>query len=468
MRCRAMRVASARTCCVAAPRLRAQIRACALSATPRCAPLACRVAPTRRAHGGRRPVRVVAIGFGVEGVSNSRVEKRAEALLRAASSLLVFQSALSGEAAQAFLKTLAALRAGRDGGLPALQAYGAFFSKLAAAETTWVDTLLDGVISSSNAFSQAAAKGEQPSAALRAAAASDLEALQQLCVAETTLAAWVRDAADADSDEADGERWLAASAALSKAAAGSSDGAAASAELEAQLRAPGGAAAPRVGPPLTAAQKGAWRDRIGSRSRWRDGVGELAELYRTHGAGLAVDNAVLTWRDGALAAGSAPSPWRPSVDSGMLGEELPSILLAHMSGKAGDNCNGSTIRVWGDAAMASAVAFAAAKAANCRAVALPRSEMKSLAALCEALRAQPRTPFVIVTETLALVPFGEAYLALYATVQHGALPPNVMLLATSRDRSLLRPGESEHKDHSALTLLFDQVWIQVTSDGALF
>jgi len=461
-----MRVATARTCCVAAPRLRAQPRAGALSAPLHCqrAPLACRVAPARRAHGGRRSVHVVAIGFGVEGVSNSRVEKRAEALLRAASSLLVFQSALSGEAAQAFLKTLAALRAGRDGGLPALQAYGAFFAKLAAAETTWVDTLLDGVISSSNAFSQAAAKGETPSAALRAAAASDLEALQQLCVAETTLAAWVRDAADADSDEADGERWLAASAALSKA--GSPDGAAASAELEARLRAPA-SNAPRVGPPLTAAQKGAWRDRIGSRSRWRDGVGELAELYRTHGAGLAVDTAVLTWRDGALVAGSAPGPWRPSADAETLGETLPSILQAHaVSGQAGDTCDGRAVRISGDhVAMASTVAFGAAKAANCRAVALPRSEMKSLAALCDALRAQPRTPFVIVTETLALVPFGEAYIALYATLQHGALPPNVMLLATSQDGTMLRPGESEHKDHRPLSRLFDD-FIQVVSDGA--
>ncbi len=97
----------------------------------------------------------------------TRVERRAEALLRCASSLLLFQSALSGEAAQAFLKAsaaaytlgrlhpaltllpsqvLAALRAGRDGGLPALQAYGVFFAKLAQEGRTWPDSLLDAII----------------------------------------------------------------------------------------------------------------------------------------------------------------------------------------------------------------------------------------------------------------------------------------------------------------------------------
>lgn len=44
-------------------------------------------------------------GFGVDAPLPGRsVEKRAEGLLRAASSLLVYQSALAGEPAQAFLK----------------------------------------------------------------------------------------------------------------------------------------------------------------------------------------------------------------------------------------------------------------------------------------------------------------------------------------------------------------------------
>ena len=413
----------------------------------------------------------------MEAVS-SRVEKRAEALLRASSSLLVFQSALSGEAAQAFLKVLVALRAGRDGGMPALQAYGTFFSKLAAAESTWVNTLLDGVISSSNAFSQAAAKGEPPSAALRAAAASDLEVLQQLCVAETTLAAWVREAADAEADGADGERWLAASAALSDAAAGPS-GAAAAAELEAQLKA-SSAAMPHVGAALTPAQKRAWRDRIGSRARWRDGVDELALLYRSHGAGLAIDNAVLMWRDGALAAAPAPSvrPFAADNADDVLAQ-LSRTLMAHQVGTP--NADRSVL-MHGDTQYCSDIAWAALLATGSRAVVLPRGELKTLPALLETLRLQPGTPFVVVAEMLSMVLYGEAYNALFTVmeldqvraalkrtmlrcllaVSHShvpsasQLPPNVLLLATSRRESGLRPGEV-HVSDERLHVLFDEV-----------
>ena len=383
-------------------------------------------------------------GFGVEAVS-SRVEKRAEALLRASSSLLVFQSALSGEAAQAFLKTLVALRAGRDGGMPALQAYGTFFSKLAAAESTWVNTLLDGVISSSNAFSLAAAKGEPPSAALRAAAASDLEVLQQLCVAETTLAAGVREAADAEADEGDGERWLAASAALSDVGAGAS-GAAAAAELDAQLKAK--QASPLVGAALSAAQKSAWRDRIGSRARWRDGVDELALLYRSHGAGIAIDNAVLTWRDGSLTAAAAPTVRPCAPECADVLAQISRTLMAHQVGTP--NADRSVL-IHGDTQYCSDIAWTALLATGCRAVVLPRGELKMLPALLDALRAHPRTPYVVVAEMLSMVLHGEAYYALFTVLELDQLPPNVLLLATSRHESMLRPGEVDTSDEKLLT-----------------
>ena len=362
----------------------------------------------------------------------------------------MYQSALSGEPGQALLKVLSALRAGSMDGLPALQAYGTFFSAVARSESsTWADCLLDAVITSSNAFSLAAAKGETPSAALRAAAASDLEALQQLCVAETTVAKWVRDAADTNADEADGARWLAASAALS--AAGPS-GAEAAAELATQLKTAESTAAATsapVGPPLSAAQKRAWRDRIGSRARWRDGVEELASLYRMHGCGVTIDSAVLTWRDGALAAATAPAQGLVNFPAS---EPLGKALAAHQAAAVAPR----SVLLFGDLARTSAQAWSAlAGAPGCRAVVLPRGELKSLPAVCDALRARGRTPFVIVADLApGLVQFGEAYLALSAVLGTRALPPNVMLLATARDINALRPGEVDKED-GVFTWYFD-------------
>lgn len=72
------------------------------------------------------------------------VDRLASDLLQAAASLLVLQPALQGKVAQAFLKVLQNLRAGRAEGL--LESYGSFYRELlTAGYSSWQDCLLDEV-----------------------------------------------------------------------------------------------------------------------------------------------------------------------------------------------------------------------------------------------------------------------------------------------------------------------------------
>jgi hypothetical protein len=400
-------------------------------------------------------------GFQTDGgasSSSSRVEKRAEALLRAASSLLLYQQALAGDIPQAFLKVLAALRLGRDGGMPALQAYGAFFSKLAADGRAWPDVLLDAVIGCESAFAVKAARGGgAPPAALRAAAGADLEALQQLCVCETTLAEWVQNAVDVASDADTRDAWLAASASVGAAddreGGGGADGRhaarlRASDELADALAGADDAAeadVTAVGPPLSVAAARAARDALRLRPRWRDGARDLEALHRAFGAGAAATASVLTWRDGALApapdwlAAAPTAAAAAHADAAALAAHKRTLLPLPLPNLGA--ARGSSLLLHGAAASATAAALLACAPAA-RTVALGRGDVKALGALCDVARAQPRTHYIFLLDALALVPFGEGYLELVAVLRSPhALPPNATILATSLDDSALRFGE---------------------------
>eukprot|EP00854_Cymbomonas_tetramitiformis_P007042 gene7042-8398_t len=87
--------------------------------------------------------------------TSENVKARAEAVLEDASSILMYQAALKSNLAQKFLKVLVTLRSSTD--------------------PIKIREILFG---SDNPFALTATKGEQPSAALWAAASSDLDALQ--------------------------------------------------------------------------------------------------------------------------------------------------------------------------------------------------------------------------------------------------------------------------------------------------
>eukprot|EP00271_Cylindrocystis_brebissonii_P016261 TRINITY_DN3961_c0_g1_i1.p1 TRINITY_DN3961_c0_g1~~TRINITY_DN3961_c0_g1_i1.p1 ORF type:complete len:722 (+),score=126.79 TRINITY_DN3961_c0_g1_i1:53-2167(+) len=136
------------------------------------------------------------------------VQKAANNLLREASSLLVFQDVLARPPGQAFLRLLLVLRRDDDGA-KVLEAYGEFFRVMAMEkQSCWEDYILDRILAGvANPYARAVATLEGESAeasitdsmpldvpaALRAAAAVDLDSLQRLSVAESTLCGWVAD-----------------------------------------------------------------------------------------------------------------------------------------------------------------------------------------------------------------------------------------------------------------------------------
>jgi hypothetical protein len=162
---------------------------------------------------------------------------------------------------------------------------------------------------------------------------------------------------------------------------------------------------------------------------------------------------VLTWRDGALAAAPAPSvrPFAADNADDVLAQ-LSRTLMAHQVGTP--NADRSVL-MHGDTQYCSDISWAALLATGSRAVVLPRGELKTLPALLDALRAQPRTPYVVVAEMLSMVLYGEAYYALFTVLELDQLPSNVLLLATSRHESMLRPGEVNTSDEK-LHALFEE------------
>lgn len=111
-----------------------------------------------------------------------------------------------------------------------------------------------------NPLARAAAAGK-PTEHLHAAAAHDLDQLQQLAVAETTLAGWVKDTAFGLSGE-----WLGAASSLAPAAPEQQPEPVHQALLAAaQL-------SPTLAAPLSAAQRAGLRAELASKWRWSEGV----------------------------------------------------------------------------------------------------------------------------------------------------------------------------------------------------
>lgn len=92
----------------------------------------------------RRNLTTRAIGFDLGAETGKGTEKHADALTKAAASLLLFQNTLKGRPAQAFLKLLLLLQKGRAQDI--LEAYGELYSSLAAGNyLSWQDYLLEEV-----------------------------------------------------------------------------------------------------------------------------------------------------------------------------------------------------------------------------------------------------------------------------------------------------------------------------------
>ena len=239
----------------------------------------------------RSTISVASIGFNLSDSepAGETAERQAEALHKAAASLLVYQSVLRGAPAQAFLKILVHLQKGSS--LKLLEHYGELYKALAAdGAASWADHLIDQALrGADNPFARAAAKLE-PTAHLLPAAQHDLDVLQSLAVAEATLARWVQEAAGAS------DTWAAAAASLATARPEVDGGV----EVEAEGEGEGQDPCPEEPPavvrrPRAPAARAALRAEIAGEWRWSGAAGRLQRYHAVHDFGLVSMHGALAW-----------------------------------------------------------------------------------------------------------------------------------------------------------------------------
>lgn len=397
-----------------------------LNSTPRALPQQRSAARARRS----RALRVCALGFSDE-PAERRPEKEAESLLSHAASLLVLQPVMATDVGPAFIAFLTAVAEQRG----ELRSYGALYSKIASRGRSWAHVLTEAVLDSDTPFSAAAAASTL-TPALRAAVASDLGALRQLRVPDATLALWAAQRVETS------PAWRVAAAALTPPPPCAEEAAA----LTRLLAEPAPAA---CGPPATPAQRAAMLQLLSS--DWEAAASELADWHARFGFGLCASHADLEWRGGALTPLSVTAVTSDACHAELTAADaLAQLLAAHAAGSA-DSARSCLLA--GDAEVAAGALQRARAWAGCerlRFVRLGRSGLgASLPALLAALRRQSATRFVVCCDPgLELAPQSEAHLELLGTLQarrrgrDAALPPNVMLVASSALPSGLKAGEA--------------------------
>jgi uncharacterized protein len=193
-----------------------------------------------------------------------------QALLHQAASLLVYQTVLNSSPGQAFLALLQAIRHAERNtaaeNTECLQAYGDWFSALAACKQSWQDHLLTQVLNADNPFTQQAqrsALSDLPPALVEAAR-HDLQVLQQLhAFSSQHLSQLVKVAAHLTT-------------------------------------------APVVWSYEEAANLDWLRSTLHALPDWSDGLEPLAAHYRHHGVGLLAQYKALQWQEGQLVGIASP------------------------------------------------------------------------------------------------------------------------------------------------------------------
>ena len=394
--------------------------------------------------------------------SATRVERKAEALLLDATSLLVYGGAsgvLSSEAAKAFCATLSAVK--RADGPASLTAFASFFAALHASTPPriWSELLVDGVLASENAFARAAARhcgGSTPDALL-AAARHDLCVLQRLSLEPHELASWV--ASTSALREQERTSWLRAADLLQAApfsGAGAHDGDA------------GGGAS--VGPPAPRARRAALRAAVLSSPSWADAAPQLAAYHAQFGVGAPSSHAQLMWSDGSLRPLPRPLP-PPSAPDNFFAAPAAE-LLGRISPPTEDEPSAAVLLVGARCDGAAACLVDAAARAGVRVVVLPRGELRNCGALLAALRGvHARTRFVVLVEGVSITTFSDSHSELVRAlrpadreeswaeaVEEGRSPVNnVLVVATSASGEVLRPGADAAAEGGALSRCFQRL-----------
>ncbi len=333
---------------------------------------------------------------------DSQTIAQVQFLQRQASSLLLYQSVLEGEAGQAFLELLQAIRYTDADARSCLVAYGNYFKSLAIGNQNWEDYLITRILRDDNPFSNLAQRLEfsQLPAALICAVENDLQALQALYTCScAVLSAWVQSVAHLPVSPV---LWY----------------------VEAQN--------------ITSPEQ-QYIESLQQLEHWADASKDLAAYYRQHGTGLFAYPA-LRWHNGELLG----IPHADTVKlSELVGYELQQEALVKnteflLSGQKALHVLLYGSRGSGKSSLVKALLNEYYQR-GLRLLEVGKSELKDLPVIIEKLRDAPQK-FIIFVDDLSFEDDDDAFKALKVVLEGNltARSHNVVVYATSNRRHLIR------------------------------
>ncbi len=334
-------------------------------------------------------------------------------LQRQAASLLLFQSVLSGEVGQAFIKLLEGFLHSDSDGLTSLHAYGRWFNALARRNQSWQDYILTQILRDDNPFSQQAQLtpiSDLPPA-LIAAAQQDLQALQSLyeCSSEQ-LSNWVQVAAKLPTAPIPWHHQCKSSVQTLAHLGGS------------------------------AVSEQSFREKLQQLHDWAEAVEILAEYYQKFGTGLFAQYHAFRWQFGQLVGVAHPDPIELTQLAGyesqkealvknteflLAGYPALHVLLYGSRGTGKSSLVKGLLNKYGEGGL--------------RVIEVAKSELKDLPTVQEQLRNVP-LKFIIFVDDLSFEEDDDAFKALKVVLEGNitARSQNVVLYATSNRRHLVR------------------------------
>lgn len=309
--------------------------------------------------------------------------------------LLLYQSVLDTPISQALLDLLAALC--REDSAECLTAYGVWFRALAARQQTWQGHLLEQIMLSENPFSQQAQRYpvQELPAALLEAARNDLRRLQILYACQSSqLSQWVQTVCQVPDT-----------------------------------------------PVVWHLDEEPFPDfAFITLPDWRDGLVELATVYRQRGAGIVGQYHVFRWQHGSLAGVPNPDPVKlhdlaaydyprqqllQNTEFLLQGYRALHVLLYGSRGSGKSSLVKALVNEYGDRGL--------------RLIQVDKAGMVDLPAIVEQVRDLPQK-FIIFVDDLSFEEDDDAFKALKVVLEGNvtARAQNVVVYATSNRRHLVR------------------------------
>jgi predicted AAA+ superfamily ATPase len=322
----------------------------------------------------------------------SSVNPSLHLLQQQAASLLLYRDVVEQPIAQQFLRLLTTLQGGNA--TQSLQAYGQWFSAIAATGKSWPALIMQAILRSDNPFSQAAQRHpfDAIDPNLAAAARHDLHVLQYLaqCPPEQ-LAQWVR----------------------------------------AVCKLP-------QSPIIWTGQ--AAKTLLSAWDNWQEAIAPLAQYYQQQGVGVWGRYRAFRWQGGQLHGITEPDPVQlPQLvgyedqkaqlisNTEYLLQGLPAlhVLLYGSRGSGKSSLIKGLLTTYGDRGL--------------RLIEVAKAELHNLPAILETLRTLPQK-FIIFVDDLSFEEDDEAFKSLKVVLEGSvtARPANVVVYATSNRRHLIR------------------------------